>query len=137
MHRYSLLAVYALLSTPCLGESLPPTAEGAYAIVHKDGGVTSKHFRITRMEDGWHLLDRKEDGTWSDVSCSRGCRLKEARPDQTQRYLGHADDSSSACIHNAAFAFCSDNSVSMDTQYTLIILTKGPPIPIQLKRLND
>lgn len=137
MYRCSFLAVYAILSTPCLGEPLPPTAEGTYAIVHKDGGVTSKQFRVTWMEGGWHLLDRKEDGTWSDVSCSRGCRLKEARPDQTQRYLGHADDRHGACIHNTAFAFCSDRSVGMDTQYTLVVLTKGTPIPVQVKRLND
>lgn len=110
---------------------------GTYAIGHKDGGVTSKLFRITWMEDGWHLLDRREDGTWRDVSCSRGCRLKEARPNQVQRYLGHTDDRPSACIHNAAFAFCSDRSVEMDTQYTLVVLTKGTPIPIQVKRLDD
>lgn len=41
------------------------------------------------------------------------------RPDQVQRYPGHTDDGPSACIHNAAFAFCSDRSVEMDTHNAL------------------
>ena len=112
---------------------------GYFAIVHKDGHVTKKIFRVSKKNNKWSLEDKKRDGTWQDVTCEQDCILSVSTNQDIERFMGGKPPKgiTAECIHNSAFAFCSLSKTGMkNRKYLLVALVTKSPIPIKLKRLD-
>ena len=117
--------------------ALDKADEGVYALVHRDGHVTTKIARLSQPDGRWRLEDRKPDGSWEDVTCEEACALEETTPDQVEKFLqGTAlDGLSLRCVHDQAFAFCRGGG-SGTRSYYMLAFSGGQVIPLKWVRLD-
>ena len=128
------LVVVAFLMAPA-AVALDQSDVGVYAIVHVDGHVTNKLFRVLHPNGGWKVEDKRPDGSWEDVTCEAQCILVESSAADVERFLGKAPKGARAeCIHNSAFAICrATNKAKPSTrQYLFVALTEQRPIALRL-----
>jgi hypothetical protein len=133
MNRLFCLAV--LLLMPIAALALDASNAGVYAVVHRDGHVTAKAFRLLIQEGRWQIEDRKPDGTWENVTCEVDCVLGDSTAADVERFLGKLMAGERAeCLHNKSFAFCrvDDESHPGEQQYLLVALTQQRPIVMRL-----
>ena len=112
---------------------------GQYTFIHKDGHVTNSVSRLSFANGRWKLEDRKEDGTWDDVTCEKNCLLVDSTQKDVEYFMGGKPPPGLAaeCIHNQAFAFCRVTKQGSDIRkYLFIALTQQRPIPINLKKIK-
>lgn len=134
----SLLSLAVLLPFPSV--ALDESAAGLYAIIHRDGNVTQKIFRVRYAGTAWHLEDKKADGTWQDVTCEEDCVLEESTSAEVETFLGPVPKGTAAeCVNNKAFAFCRMSRANRtgESNHILVALVTGKPIPIRLARLPE
>lgn len=113
---------------------------GKYAVIHKDGHVTNKIFRVVHSDTRWEIEDRKQNGEWDDVTCEKGCILMESKEKDIEYFMGGKAPAGmvAECIHNQAFAFCRiTKEGDKNRRYLFIALTQHGPIPINLQRINE
>jgi hypothetical protein len=133
MNRVFCLA--ALLLMPVAALALDASDVGVYAVVHRDGHVTAKAFRVLQVEGRWQVEDRKPDGTWENVTCEADCVLEDSTAADVERFLGKLMAGELAgCVHNKSFAFCrvTDDSHPGERQYLLVALTQEQPVVLRL-----
>lgn len=133
-----LIAIFvALLSGASF--ALDENDTGTYAVVDKNGLVTTKAFRVTKSESGWGVEDRKPDGSWSSVTCVDGCVLGISSPSDIQRFFSQPtlEQIVPDCVHNKAFAFCryALTGNSLFRGYLLVALTEAQPISLRLAKI--
>jgi hypothetical protein len=136
-----LAAFAALFFAWTAAQALDLSSVGTYAIVHSDGHVTDRTFRVTHAMGRWRVEDRKSDGTWSDVTCQHDCVLQESNAEHLLRFFGALELNAiqPSCVHNKAFAFCSHTLRSKPKQvsHVLVVLVTDKPTPIRLVRLKE
>ena len=119
--------------------ALDNTDIGSYAIVHSDGHITDKVFRVLYSELKWKIEDQKPDGSWQDVTCGAECVLVESTPVDIEHFLipKPPENITATCVHNKAFAFCRVSSLVNPSirEYAMIVLTEAQPILITLARV--
>lgn len=136
----SVLIAVALCVVSFSARALNSTDVGVYSVVHVDGHVTDKKFRLLRSERGWSVEEERPDGTWEDITCMPGCAMVESSLSDVERFLGHeALDEAGECIHNQAFAFCRVTSKALPAQrnYLFVALTQKKPIALRLARIEQ
>jgi len=134
MIRFAL-AVIALITSPLTAFAFDQRDVGVYAIVHVDGHVTDKLFRVLHPNGGWRVEDKRPDGSWEDVTCEAECILVESSAADVERFLGKAPKGVRAeCIYNNAFAICraTDETKPSVRQYLFVALTEQRPIVLRL-----
>lgn len=138
MKTHATALLLALAISPAI--ALEQSAAGTYAIVHSDGHITDRLFRVTSLSGRWKLEDKKADGTWSDVTCQRDCELQASAAEHIQRIFTPAELAKITpdCVHNMAFAFC---AYTVKTNpgavgYVLMALVRDKPTPIRLARVK-
>ena len=132
--RFAFVAA-ALLVAPASALALDQSDVGVYAIVHVDGHVTNKLFRVLHPKGGWKVEDQKPDGSWEDVTCEAECVLVESSAADVERFIGKAPSGTHAeCIHNISFAICraTDQAKPGARQYLFVALTQQQPIILHL-----
>jgi hypothetical protein len=112
---------------------------GIYVVVHRDGSLTTKSFRLAKGDKSWKVEDRRPDGSWVDVTCTGDCVLGVSGLDDIKRFFpGTAlDEIVPTCVHNVAFAFCRYSLVK-DAKfrgYIFVALTEQKPISLRLARV--
>lgn len=113
---------------------------GIYAIIHREGYVTDSVFRVRKIVDQWVLEDKKDDGSWEDVTCEIDCISKVSSVEDVNRFLKGAPSAITGgqCFHNTAFAFCRFyNKGAEDKSFVMLAFVEGKIVPIFLKRLGD
>lgn len=60
MKTHATALLLALAISPAI--ALEPSAAGTYAIVHSDGHITDRLFRVTSLSGRWKLEDKKPMG---------------------------------------------------------------------------
>ena len=128
------VVVVAFLMAP-VALALDQSDVGVYAIVHVDGHVTNKVFRVLHPDGGWKVEDKRPDDSWEDVTCEAQCVLVESSPADVEHFLGKAPKGAHAdCIHNTAFAICraTDEAKPSARQYLFVALTQEQPIVLRL-----
>ncbi|MGY0653094.1 hypothetical protein ACW7GZ_14795 [Luteimonas sp. A537] len=132
MKRFLSLIVLSLATSPVL--ALDPLDQGVFALVSNKGTVTNKVARLSLVEGQWHVEDRRSDGTWQDVTCGRDCALRVSTSAEVKEFTKdtYLVDTTLACVHNMAFAFCSDASVT----YHMLAFSEGQVIPLSWVRLK-
>ena len=134
---FAVLATF-LASSPVL--ALDQSDVGVYAIVHVDGHVTNKLFRVLHSSGSWKVEDKKPDGSWEDVTCEAECVLAESSGADVERFLGKAPSGAHAeCVNNTAFAICrtTDQAKPGARQYLFVALKQPQPIVLQLAPQNS
>ncbi len=134
------LVLVAVLAWPTFACALNASDVGTYAIVHVDGHVTDKQFRVQRSEMGWTVEERRPDGSWEDVTCTSGCAMVESSQADVERFLGKEKlkNISAECIHDSAFAFCRTTSKVGPgrREYLFVALTEKQPVTLRLSRVS-
>jgi len=113
---------------------------GEYAVIHKDGHVTNKIFRVAYTNDNWKIEDRKIDGSWEGVTCEKYCILSNSTEQEVELFMGGKPpkNMSTSCIHNREFAFCSvTKSDEKIRKYLFLVITQNPAIAINLQPLRN
>jgi hypothetical protein len=114
--------------------ALDDADQGIYAIVHIDGHVTNKEFRVSHSSSGWTVEDHKPDGSWEDVSCQPECTMRESSPSDLAAFLGVGPSAmSTECIQNSAFAICRSNEAGT-RQYTFFTFVENQLHSLKLAR---
>jgi hypothetical protein len=114
------------------------TDVATYRFISVKNEPTQKLLRLAGGPGSWRIEDKQHDGTWQDVTCEGGCRLKESKESDLKRFFP-ADNLAAVkmtCIHNTAFALCkySRKSAVGEPSYVFVALTEKYPIPLRLKR---
>jgi hypothetical protein len=143
MHR--MLVVLSLCLAGCA--TVPPAQRahldsgdaGVYGLIHKDGHLTDKRYRLTKRPDRWVMEDKLPDGSWEDFTCEKDCLLRDSTESDIASWMGRIPEGASvACVHNTAFALCRFmRAGSEERRYRLIALITGTPIPLWLQRLEE
>jgi len=112
---------------------------GIYVVVHRDGTLTTKSFRLVKGDKNWKVEDRRPDGSWVDVTCTGNCVLGVSGPDDIKRFFLSTAlaEIVPTCVHNTAFAFCRYSLVK-DPKfrgYIFVALTEQKPISLRLARV--
>ena len=110
---------------------------GQFAVVHVDGHVTNKVFRVVSEKGRWRVEDQKENGNWEDVTCEINCILSKSHSDQVIEFFHNKlpENTEIECVHNQAFAFCTLLANSVKTS-VLVAFTPKAPIHLPLKKLG-
>jgi hypothetical protein len=135
--RIFILITLFLLTAPTY--AFDSSNAGQYAMVHRDGYVTNKVLRVVHSNNRWKIEDRKENGTWDDVTCEKGCKLSVSKKTDVEYFMGGKAPKglSAECINNQAFAFCAISKVGESRKrYLFVALVQQGPIPISLVRTN-
>jgi len=134
MHRILALALL-VFSNVALSQDILET--GQFAVVHTDGHVTNKIFRVVNGNGKWRVENKKENGNWEDVTCEIDCILSKSQPNQIAEFFHNKPlgDSEVECVHNQAFAFCTLLTNSVKTN-VLVAFTPQSPVHVPLKKLG-
>ena len=132
-----LLASLAILAAGS-ASALDASDIGIYRILNQQGELTPKFFRLAGTPNAWRLEDKQPDGTWVDVTCQGGCKLKTSDEADHRRFFP-ADDLSKvsiSCVYNDAFAFCrySRSAFPSERGYVFVALTEQHPVPLRVAR---
>lgn len=136
MNRSAFCFLAASLISPST-LALDQSVVGSYAVVHVDGHVTDKVFRVLQPEDGWKVERKNPDGSWEDVTCEAECVMRQSSATDIERFLGKPPEGVQAsCTHNSAFALCrvTDSKKTTAPQYVFVALTEREPIHLRLTR---
>ena len=138
--RYFITAIFTFLVLAPQAHALTEADAGEYALVHRDGSVTNKVFRVRQVEGAWRLEDKKPNGQWEDVTCVSDCRLRESSQADLQRFFAPSDlaQIKVACVHNMSFAFCSYSLLSQQSvqSHLMVALVTAQPIHMRLARVK-
>jgi hypothetical protein len=133
--RALAIALLAIGSMPAI--ALDASDEGVYAVVHRDGHVTSKHIRLMHVRDGWLAMDAEDHG--QPESCPSCILMTSTRADVERFMGGPAPDGMSAeCAHNSLMAICrvvEGKAPEVSVQYGFVALTQSKPMYLKLVRL--
>jgi len=134
MYKILTFVLLSLVSINALSQSFLDT--GKFAVVHKDGHVTSKVFRVINENNKWRVEDKKKNGKWEDVTCQIDCILSASSTENINQYFDHKvpENTDVECIHNQAFAFCTLKKYSEKTS-VLIAFTPTKLVHLKLKKL--
>lgn len=136
----TMLAIVSLLGLPAAALALDASDAGTYALIHVDGHVTSKVFRILHDGERWRVEDRIDADTWQDVTCESDCVLRDSSAEEVEFALGGRPPSTMAeCVQNSAFAFCrvSELSVPDKRSYLFVAFVDGRAYQLRLQRLDE
>lgn len=112
--------------------ALDRSAEGTYAVVHRDGHTTGMLFRSVRGAARWRIESRQRDGRWRDVTCQAGCELRDTEAAQAARWIAESGlQGSGQCVHDEAFAFC-----LVDRRPYVLARVTGRAIAMKLQRVD-
>ncbi|GAB3252944.1 hypothetical protein [Chitinimonas naiadis] len=135
----SLLLTFCVLLAP-LAQAFDTADAGTYVVMRRDQTETTMRFHVSTAEGKWKLEQKKEDGSWEDITCEKDCALRESVDTDIQRFfpaktLQQIDPT---CLHNDAFAFCSYRfKASPDEKhYLMVALVTGTPTPVYVKRVS-
>lgn len=85
-------------------------------------------------------MQRRDNGTWKNVTCERDCILHISAKSEINNFVPQdvLANYTYECIHNSAFAFCAygpTGNINKDN-YVLIALVTKRPTPVYLKKLE-
>jgi hypothetical protein len=136
--RYFTAIILTTLFLSSQAQALTEADVGEYAVIHRDGSVTNKVFRVRQVEGAWRLEDKKPNGQWEDVTCVSDCKLRESSQADLERFFMPSDlaQIKVSCMHNVSFAFCSYSPLSQPNVqgYVLVALVATQPVHIRLAR---
>ena len=136
----TILAIMSLVVVPTAATALDASDTGTYALIHVDGHVTSKVFRIFHDGERWRVEDRIDVNTWQDVTCETDCVLRDSSAAEVEFAVGSPAPSIKAeCVQNSAFAFCrvSESSIPDKRNYLFVAFVEGRSYQLRLQRLDE
>ncbi|WP_156948395.1 hypothetical protein [Marinobacterium jannaschii] len=135
MRKILTIVLLSMFSNIALCQSVLDTGE--FAVVHVDGHVTNKVFRVINQDDKWRVEDKKDNGKWEDVTCEVDCILSKSKPEHIAEFFHNQfpQNTEIECVHNQAFAFCSLLKNSAKTS-VLVAFTPQAPIHVKLKKIS-
>ncbi len=133
--RKILTLVLLVFSNVAISQDILET--GQFAVVHVDGHVTNKVFRVVSENGKWRVEDKKENGNWEDVTCEIDCILSKSQSDQIIEFFHDKppENTEIECVHNQAFAFCTLLANSVKTS-VLVVFTPQDSVHVPLKKLD-
>ena len=84
-----LIQTLVLLSCSFHVQAFDISNTGEYAVVHVDGHLTDKVFRVLQKDGRWAVEDKKAEGSWEDVTCEDECKLVVSSPQQVEILVGN------------------------------------------------
>lgn len=113
---------------------------GTYTAVARTAGLTDLAFYMSLSGKAWSIEERKPDGSWSAMACTKDCALRVSSPEDVARFFPVDVLASVApsCVHNGVLAFCNVAArlAPEHTAHLLIMLAMPAPIPIRLKKVS-
>jgi hypothetical protein len=113
---------------------------GTYTVVQRTGGLTDLAFYMSLTEKNWSIEERKPDGSWSAMDCTKECALRVSSPADIARFfpLTALAGIAPSCVHNGALAFCAvaGRLAPERKAHLLITLATPVPIPITIKKVS-
>ncbi|MCX7180826.1 MAG: hypothetical protein NTX56_19350 [Proteobacteria bacterium] len=114
---------------------------GTYTVVQRAGQLTDLAFYMALSGKTWSIEDRKPDGSWSAMDCTKDCALRVSSPGDIARFfpLNALASIVPSCVHNGALAFCTVAARLSPERKTHILITLLTPVPIPLptKKVSD
>lgn len=132
----SLLAVLASSAVMALGDA----DAGTYLAVGDDGQPLGKVLRVSRDGARWRFEDRRDDGSWLDVSCHGGCEHRPSQVPDLVQFFGAPPPSHiwPDCVHNAEYAFCHLVTANGEREgYVLVVRAGAGWQPLSMLRVAD
>jgi len=117
--------------------ALDLTDQGVYAVVHRDGHVTSKHIRLMRIGEEWIAKDADDQ---SQAENCPVCVLKPSTSAEVEQFMGGPAPAGMAaeCAHNNFMAICritEGQAPEVSRQYGFVALTQSRPVYLKLVRV--
>lgn len=139
--RHYLPLLLGLLLLPA-AQAFDVADVGTYAVLHKDKTESKIRFHVSQPAEGqWKLEQKKDDGSWEDISCEKDCALQEAVEADLPKFFPARTLAQivPSCLYNDAFAFCSyrlRDKPDEEKRYLMVALVTGTPTPIYIKRVG-
>lgn len=113
---------------------------GTYTVAQRNGGLTDLAFYMSLSGKDWSIEERKPDGSWSAMVCTKDCALRFSSAEDIARFfpLSALATIVPSCVHNGALAFCNVAArLAPERKAHLLITLQTPvPIPIPVKKVS-